>query len=51
MHQRDLRIRRKFMGSNFADGPDGGVFRSEMLPGDWCATGVATLARTLALVA
>ena len=51
MHARDLRIRRKFMGSNFAEAPDGAVFGSEALPECWCVTGAATLTRILTLTA
>ena len=49
MHQRDLRIQRKVMGSNFAEPLTGGVFRSETLPGDWCVTESATLTKILTL--
>ena len=51
MHQRDLRIRRKFRSSNFAQPLDGGVFGSEALPGNLCVTETATLTRILAPVA
>ena len=51
MHQRDLRVRRKVMGGNFAQPLDGGVFGSEALPRDWCVTELATLTRILTLTA
>ena len=44
-------FRGKFMGSKFAQPPDGGVFGSEALPEGWCVTGAATLTRILTLTA
>ena len=41
----------KVRGSNFAQPLDGGVFGSEVLPGDLCVTRTATLTRILAPVA
>ena len=51
MHERDLRIRRKVRGSNFAQPLDRGVFGSEALPRDRYMTVTATLTRILTLTA